>query len=625
MPLKSEEIRKKFLDFWKEKGHAIISNVSLVPQNDPTLLFVNSGMFPLAPYLAGEEHPMGKRLANIQRCIRTEDIEEVANNKHHTMFEMVGNWSLGDYFKKEQIPWFLELYIEIFGLDPTRMYVSVFGGNDQIPLDTESIEIWKETFKKYKIEAEYSENTQIFTGKNGQATNPKARIFPYPDNWWKRGDVPGELGGPDTELFYDFGNPIFEIDEPEHINSDSGRFIEIGNSVFMQYKLDNKMNWEELPQKNVDFGGGFERIVAAVQNVRDNYETDLFIPIIKKIEQLSGKSFSKKENKASFRIIADHLRAATFLLGDKVVPSNKDQGYILRRLIRRSIRHGRHLEISQNLAMEIARTVIDKYKSAYPHLAQNESLILNEMEREEIKFRKTLERGLKEFEKIYGRGEKINGEKVFWLYETYGFPLEMILEEIQPETTEKERATIKKEFETEQEVHQAKSRAGAEQKFAGGLADHSEQTTRLHTAHHLLLAALRQVLGPHVHQKGSNITGERLRLDFSHTEKLTPEQIKEVENIVNEKIKEGWIVEKKFMPKAEAEKLGAEMEFGAKYGDMVSVYFIKSPKDKSIFSIEFCGGPHVEDTKELAKSGQFKIKKEQSSSAGVRRIKAVLE
>lgn len=625
MALKSDEIRIKFLEFWKKRDHAIIPNVSLVPQNDPTLLFVNSGMFPLVPYLSGEEHPMGRRLANIQRCIRTEDIDEVADNRHHTMFEMVGNWSLGDYFKKEQIPWFLELYVDVFGLDPKRMYVSVFGGNDQVPLDSESIDIWKEAFKKYDIDAEFSEEIHIFNGPNGGPANRNARIFPYQDNWWKRGDAPGELGGPDTELFYDFGTPIFEIDEEEHINSDSGRFIEIGNSVFMQYKLTENLNWAELPQKNVDFGGGFERIVAAVQDVRDNYETDLFTPIINKIEELSGNSFGKEENKSSFRIIADHLRAATFLLGDKVIPSNKDQGYILRRLIRRAIRHGRNIDISQNLTREVAEVVIENYKKAYPNLKENEALILDEIEKEEIKFRRTLERGLKEFERIRGRGEKIDGQKAFWLYETYGFPLEMILEEIQEESLEAEQDQIKQDFKEAQEAHQAKSRAGAEKKFTGGLADHSDQTTRLHTAHHLLLAALQQVLGPHVHQRGSNITGDRLRIDFSHTEKMTPEQIKQVEDIVNEKINGGWVVEKRIIPKAEAEKLGAEMEFGAKYGDLVSVYSVKSPEDGSVFSIEFCGGPHVENTKELAESGKFKIKKEQSSSAGVRRIKAVLE
>jgi len=622
--LSSNDIRKRFLDFWQTRDHKIIPNVSLVPQNDPTLLFVNSGMFPLVPYLSGEKHPMGSRLANIQRCIRTEDIDEVADNRHHTMFEMLGNWSLGDYFKKEQIPNSLKLFVEAFGLDPKRLYVTVFSGNDKVPLDKESIELWKKAFAEYGITAKFSDDKNVFK-KQGEIKDPDLRIFAYDkDNWWQRGEAPGELGGPSSEIFYDLGSPMFEIDEDEHINSESGRFTEIGNSVFLQYKLDGNLDWQELPQKNVDFGGGFERIVAIVQGVQDNYETDLFKPIIKKLEEISGKKFIKEEVKTHFRIIADHIRASTFLLGDEIAPSNKDQGYILRRLIRRAIRHGRFLDIDQNFMRELAKVVISTYAQAYPHLLENQDIIFNEIDKEEIKFRRTLERGLKELGKMVGRGEEIDGQKAFWIYETFGFPLEMILEEMGG-LTDSQIEKLKNDFETAQKDHQEKSRAGAGQKFTGGLADHSDETTRLHTAHHLLLAALQKVLGQHVHQRGSNITNARLRIDFEHADKMTPEEIAEVEKIVNEKISESWIVEKKIMPKAEAEELGAEMEFGASYGDLVTVYMIKHPDSAEIFSTEFCGGPHVENTAELAKSGQFKIIKEQSSSAGIRRVKAVLE
>ena len=623
--LSSNDIRTRFINFWTERGHKQIPNVSLVPQNDPTLLFVNSGMFPLVPYLSGEKHPMGTRLVNFQRCIRTEDIDEVADNRHHTMFEMLGNWSLGDYFKKEQIPNVLKLYIEEFKLDQKKLYVTVFAGNGDVPLDEESIRLWQEAFLQYGIKAKFSKENHVFNEKAGKIKDPDLKIFAYKkENWWQRGEAAGELGGPSSEVFYDTGKALFPIDEKEHINSDSGRFLEIGNNVFLQYKLNENMQWKELPQKNVDFGGGFERIVAVVQGVRDNYETDLFKPIIEKLEKLSGLSFSEEEHKQNFRIIADHIRASTFLLGDEVIPSNKDQGYILRRLIRRSIRFGRFLNIDQNFTRELASVIVEQYKHTYPQLEENEDIVFNEIEKEEIKFRQTLERGLKELGKVIGRGEKIDGEKAFWFYETYGFPFEMIIEELK-ENENFDEKLLKQDFESAKKSHQELSRAGAEQKFKGGLADHSEETTRLHTAHHILLGALQKVLGPHVHQRGSNITNARLRIDFSHTDKLTPEQLAEVEKTVNQIIDEGWTVEREVMPKAQAEQLGAEMEFGAKYGDLVTVYSIKRPETGEIFSREFCGGPHVQNTKDLLKSGKFKIIKQESSGAGVRRIKATLE
>jgi alanyl-tRNA synthetase len=391
----------------------------------------------------------------------------------------------------------------------------------------------------------------------------------------------------------------------------------------MQYKLDPNMKWAELPQRNVDFGGGLERVVAVCQGVSDNYETDLFKPIIEKIEEISSQKFSDEELKPHFRIIADHIRASTFLLADEVIPSNKDQGYILRRLIRRAIRHGRFLDIDQNFTRELAQVVVDTYKDVYPHLNDNIDIILNEIDKEEIKFRRTLERGLKELGKITGRGEQIDGSKAFWIYETYGFPFEMIQEELAG-SGKIDIDKLKREFEESQEKHKNMSRTASAGKFKGGLADHSDQTTRLHTAHHLLLASLQKVLGPHVHQKGSNITNARLRIDFTHNEKLTPEQIERIENMVNDIIDHGFTVEKKIMPIEEATKLGAEMEFKAKYTQLVNVYFIKDPETGEIFSKELCAGPHVENTKELAKSGKFKIIKEESSGAGTRRIKATL-
>lgn len=630
MSLSSNQILDKYMAFWEKRDHKIIPNVSLVPNVDSTLLFVNSGMFPIAPYLSGQPHPEGKRLANIQRCIRMteKELAEIGDNRHTLMFQMLGNWSLGDYFKKEQIPWCMKLHVEEYGLDPNRLYVTVWAGDDLVPRDDEAIELWINSFKEYGVDAEFNENIEDIPKDLKAGKKHKIRIFPYgkSDNWWQRGEAPGELGGPSSEIFYDTG--IIEREQKKyHINDDSGRFLEVGNNVFMQYKLDEKLNWKPLDQKNIDFGGGFERVVMCIQEKTDIFETDLYEPIIQKLEEFSGKSYKTKgkENEftSSFRVIADHLRASVFLIADEVHPSNKDQGYILRRLIRRAIRFARNLEIEQNFTPVVADTIVTLYKEQYPHFNERIDAIYNEFEREEMKFRKTLTKGLKELEKIRGKGVEIDGKKAFWLYETFGFPLEMSLEELALKD-EKKEIKIKKDFDSELETHQAKSRAGAERKFKGGLADHSTETTRLHTAHHILLAALRQVLGPHVHQRGSNITNERLRIDFSHDDKMTDEEKQEVEKIVNNIIDKNLIIERKVMPKDEAEKIGAEMEFGAEYGDLVTVYLIKDPETNEYFSREFCGGPHVDNTGELAKSGRFRISKEQSSSAGIRRIKAKL-
>ncbi|MFW5703001.1 MAG: alanine--tRNA ligase-related protein [Candidatus Dojkabacteria bacterium] len=648
MAYTSKQIRQKFLEFYKTRGHKEVANVSLVPNVDSSLLFVNSGMFPIAPYLAGQKHPMGKRLVNSQRCLRTkyDEMLEIGDNRHTLMFEMLGNWSLGDFFKKEQIPWCLKLHVEEYGLDPSRLYVSVWGGDDLVPRDDEAIELWKQAFKEYDIEAEFSEDLSDIPANLEEGKSHKTRIFPYgkSDNWWQRGEAAGELGGPSSEIFYDLG----EIDQEEegyHINDDSGRFIEIGNNVFMEYFLDEKLNWQPLEQKNIDFGGGFERVVMCVQGKKDIFETDIYQPILDAISDISGKSY--KGNERDFRVLADHSRAATFILGDGVIPSNKDQGYILRRFIRRLVRFGLNLEIDSNFSARLADAVVEHYSDYYSHLAENKEQILKEIEKEETKFRQTLRRGLKELNKMRAQGEEINGTKAFYIYETYGFPFEMTMDEL--EVDEDKYDQFAQQFEMATEEHRKQSRSGAEQKFKGGLADSAKETIALHTAHHLLLAALQQVLGKHVKQKGSNITGERLRIDVSHPEKITEEERASVEKIVNNWIDSGFEVAKLNLPKTKAESLGAEMEFGQKYGERVSVYAMgqlstellelagqgeigekeleqldKAIAKSEIFSLEFCGGPHVPSGKELAEIGKFRISKEQSSGAGIRRIKAVL-
>jgi len=575
------EIRQKYLDFFKAREHTIISSAPLVPENDPTTLFTSSGMQPLVPYLLGQPHPLGKRLANSQRAVRTGDIEEIGDNRHLAYFEMLGNWSLGDYFKQEQLPWYFEFLTKELEIPKERLWVSCFDGDEKlgIPRDSESAEIWK------------------------SVGIPEERIYFYDSkkNWWSRSGLPqempaGEPGGSDSEVFYEFTqiahDPKFG---PEcHPNCDCGRFMEIGNSVFMEYIKKEDGSFEKLAQRNVDFGGGLERIAAASADVPDVFMTDAFARVIQKLENLSGKTYGA--NLRPFRIVADHLRAAEQLILDGVLPGNAERGYVVRRLIRRAVRYGDKIGLSSLSA------ITD----------------VSEIENEEKNFRKTLARGLKEFERFV-RLTKSNmtAEQLFDLVTTYGFPLELILEEAG------ERGIKQVDTEGFKELlkgHQERSRAGSEQKFKGGLADASEKTTSLHTAHHLLLKALQIVLGAHVKQRGSNITQERLRIDFSHGEKMTPEQIAEVEKIVNEKIKENLPVVRTEIAREEAEKLGAEHEFGAKYPERVSVYSI-GPID-SAFSIEFCGGPHAPRTGGL---GVFKVIKEEAVAQGIRRIKAVLQ
>jgi len=607
----SKEIRKRYLEFFKSKKHIIIPSASMIPENDPSTLFTSSGMQPLIPYLMGEKHPNGMRLTNSQKSFRTEDINKIGDNRHTTFFEMIGNWSLGDYFKHKQLFWIYEFLISEIGLDIKRLYATVFRGSNDIGIlrDTDSVCILKEIFSMYGIKAkdiDFSENNGMQNG----------RIFYYSakKNWWSRSGTPdkmpiGEIGGPDSEIFYDLGanlkkheNSIFR-DSPCHVNCDCGRFIEIGNNVFIEYKRINA-GFEKLQQHNVDFGGGLERITMVCQGLDNIFETDLFINLINKIEELSGKKY--REYFQPFEVIVDHMRAATFIMGDNkgIVPSNLDQGYIVRRLIRRAIRYGRILEIKKELwTKKIAEVVINDYKDTYSELENNKDFILNNLDEEEKKFKKTLEKGLREFEK---------GTDAFVLFSTYGFPIEMT----QELAKEKGQKIDVKKFNKQMKKHQKLSRTASAGKFKSGLADTSEETKKLHTAAHLLLASLRKVLGEHVTQKGSNITAERLRFDFSHPEKMTDEQKQEVEKMVNEVIKNNLKVNCEEISLDEAKKQGAMGIFESKYGEKVRVYTIDN------VSKEICAGPHIEYTGEL---GHFKITKEQSSSAGVRRIKAILE
>lgn len=578
------EIRQKFLDFYKTHGHVILPGASLVPENDPTTLFTGSGMQPLVPYLLGKEHPMGGRLANSQKCFRAMDIEEVGDNRHTTFFEMLGNWSLGDYFKKEQLSWNWEFFTSIVGLSKDRLWVTCFAGDEKLglPKDSESFRIWR-----------------------GLGV-PEERIRFYPEkNWWSRAGAPegmptGEPGGPDSEVFYEFAevehDPKFGSEC--HPNCDCGRFLEIGNSVFMEYvKLDASTSsgqaaFGKLPKRNVDFGGGLERIAAASIDSPDIFLIDAFEPLIRKLETASGKKYA--DNPRPFRVLADHTRAAEQLIADGVLPGNVERGYVVRRLIRRAVRYCDVLGLPAGSLAAITDSP--------------------EIVKEEERFRETLARGLKEFEK---------GTDPFVLFTTYGFPFELTKEL----AAEKGRSIDEADFKKKLDGHQHLSRAGSKQKFKGGLADTSEKTTRLHTAHHLLLKALQTVLGPQVKQRGSNITQERLRIDFNHPEKVTEEQLAKVEKIVNEKIKEDAPVVRTEMNREDAEKLGAEREFGAKYPERVSVYSI-GPLDNA-FSIEFCGGPHVSRTSKLMSTPgvdmPFKIIKEEAVAQGIRRIKAVLQ
>lgn len=620
----TSSIRSAYLNFYKARGHAIVPSASLVPENDPTTLFTGSGMQPMIPYLLGEKHPGGARIADSQKCIRAQDIEEVGDNRHTTFFEMLGNWSLGDYFKQEQLPWIFEFLTREIGLDPRCLYVTCFRGNPaiNIPKDEESARIWQEVFHVAGVRGEAIDFPETRGMQGG-------RIFFYDEtkNWWSRSGIPanmplGEPGGPDSEIFWDFGAERLLHEQspfkqsPCHVNCDCGRFLEIGNSVFMEY-VKSEAGHEKLSQKNVDFGGGLERIAAARANNPDIFTIDLFSPVIARIEKSAGQSYQTSLDKHAFRVVADHLRAATFLIGDErgTLPSNTDRGYIVRRLIRRAIRFGKRLNIQERpWTNAIGEIVIELYKDAYPELAKNANRINDELAREEERFDATLEKGLKELRKYLEAllpGSPLSSSAVFELYSTYGFPIEMTREIARERGVLIDEQGVREEFIKHQDV----SRSAAAGKFKGGLADHTEKTTRLHTATHLLNQALRAVINPNIRQRGSNITQERLRFDFNLDRKLTDDEIKKVERLINEKIVEGIPITKSEMPLSEALTSGAQSEFGARYPERVTVYAIGN------FSKEICGGPHVSNTREL---GNFKIVKEESCGAGMRRIKAIL-
>ncbi len=616
----SREIRQKFLDFYKAKAHTIIPSASLVPINDSSLLFVNSGMFPLVPFLLGEPHPSGKRLVNSQKCFRAEDINEIGDSRHNTFFEMLGNWSLGDYFKKEQLNWWYEFLIKELCLAPERLYQTVYLGDEStgVARDEESIEILKDIFEKYGMTSEIGPDT-IGKGEQGPGILvdfTKTRIMAYRDkNWWKRGDAIGELGGPDSETFYDTGKPHNPQFGPHcHFNCDCGRFIEIGNSVFIEYQK-TASSWQKISARNVDFGGGLERLLMA-QNGKDNvFETDLFAPIISYLEKLSSKSY--QTNPRVFEIIADHLKAALFIMGEeaRISPSNTGQGYIVRRLIRRAVRYGRDIGIvSRGWTKSILLIIQQIYEDIYPELTRNSDFILTELLKEEEKFAKTLENGMKEFARLT-KNKTLSGKDAFNLYQSYGLPKEDIQELSSQNNIDFDPLAFDVEFKNHQEL----SRTASAGMFQGGLADVSEKTTKLHTTAHLALAALRKVLGDHIAQRGSNITALRLRFDFSHPVKMTEDEIKKVEELVNNWIISSANVVVEEMDINKANEAGAIGVFGDRYSEKVKVYFIGKAGE---ISKEICGGPHVSNIGGL---GKFKIIKEESASAGVRRIKAILE
>lgn len=625
--MSGNEIREKYLKFMEEQGHAVIPSAALVPENDPTTLFTGSGMQPLIPYLMGEKHPKGTRLTDSQKCFRANDIEEVGDNRHTTFFEMLGNWSLGDYFKKDQLRWFFTFLVDEVGLDPEKIYVSVFAGDESlgIPKDEESVAIWQELFKERGIEAKAvhigSEEDGYNVGMQG------GRIFYYDaaKNWWSRSGKPenmpaGEIGGPDSEVFYDFGSehathPDFKDREP-HPNSDSGQFLEIGNSVFIEYIKQEDGSFTKLPQSNVDFGGGLERIAAAKTGQPDVFKVDLLWNVIAEIESVSGKKY--EEDQVAFRVITDHIRGAVFMIGDGVFPANDQQGYFVRRLLRRAVRYADQVGVPAGQLKNLAAKVIHTYETAYPNLLDKRDIVLEAIDKEEGQFRKTLEKGMKEFERLAAKGE-LSGEDAFVLFTTYGFPYELT-EEL---ARDKNLSINRSEFDEKMKAHQDLSRAGAEQKFKGGLADHSEKVVQYHTATHLMLAGLRKFLGKDIHQSGSNITGERLRFDFTYPDKVERDVLDKVEDFVNTAIKTGGDVTIDMMPKSVAENDETiEGSFWDRYPDEVKVYTMTG-RNGEVFSRELCGGPHVEKLEDI--QGTFRITKEESSSAGVRRVKAVLE
>ena len=596
------ELRSKYLEFFRQKKHAIIPSASLIPENDATVLFTTAGMHPLVPYLLGEKHPSGKRLADAQKCIRTGDIDDVGDNRHLTFFEMLGNWSLGDYFKEEAIAWSFEFLTAPHGLGfrPDRIFVTVFAGNELVARDNESAEIWK----KLGISEQH-----IF-------------FLPIEDNWWGPAGKTGPCG-PDTEMFVDVGRPPCGPDcRP---GCGCGKYFEIWNDVFMQYDKQADGSFKPLKQLNADTGMGVERTIAMLQGKNSVYETELFVPTFDAIASACGHFPNETDDIGkAFRVIADHLRSAVFIIGDEhgISPGNLGQGYVLRRLIRRAVRHAKRLGLKPGFAGNIAESIIGSYGTQYPELTRNRERIIRELSAEEEKFEKTLDQGIQELEKTISKLKEHNqpllpGRVAFKLYDTYGFPVEFTEEICREQGLKTDRAEFEKAFAKHQDI----SRQGADKAFKGGLADHSEVITRLHTATHLMNAALRKVLGEQVWQKGSNITKERTRFDFTHSEKMTDEQKSKVEELVNSWIGRDLTVKKEIMPLAEAKQLNAIGVFGEKYAETVSVYTVMDPKNGEVISREFCGGPHVEHTGVI---GQFKILKEEAVAAGIRRIKAAV-
>ena len=625
--MNAQEIRQKYLEFCQRNGHAIIERAPLILHNDPTTLFTGSGMQPLLPYLLGQDHPQGTKLADSQTCLRAQDIEDVGDNRHTTFFEMLGNWSMGEYFKRQQIEWFFEFLTEIVGLDPQKIYVSCFIGDEKnnIPRDDEAAQIWQEVFAKKGIDAKIIE---LDSAENGDKLGMQGgRIFFYNDkeNWWSRGggidSTPiGDPCGPDSEVFYDFGEQHHDASFGQaHPASDSGRFMEIGNQVFMQYRRLDDGSFEPLKRKNVDFGGGLERIAAAAIDSPDVFKISLLQPIIKKLESLSGKEYAT--HTASMRVIADHLRAAVFLAVDGCVPSNKEQGYVMRRLLRRAIRYSFDLGIEQNFLEEVVPVIADLYEADFPEVKENRENIIAVLVKEEKAFRQTLRKGLKQMRHYIDDG--LTGEELFMLYDTFGFPVELSTEEAYKQGI-KLSDNWRTEFDARMAEQRQRSKTARKGQFSGGLEGHDPIHLKYHTATHLLGAALRKVLkAPDLQQHGSNITSERLRFDFNHN-KLTPEEKQAVEDQVNAWIDADLPVSYQVYPTDEALKMGAIGAFGERYGNEVKVYSIGEGENR--VSFEVCGGPHVEYTGTLAEGGKrFKITKEESSSAGIRRIKAVLK
>lgn len=623
--MNGNEIRSKYLDFMKERNHAIVPSSALVPENDPTTLFTGSGMQSMLPYLLGETHPKGVRIVDSQKCFRADDIEEVGDNRHTTFFEMLGNWSFGDYFKEEQIEWMFEFLVTDLKIDPARLYITVFGGDEKnnLPKDEEAPLVWQRLFAEKEITAELA-----FVGSEAdgyaRGMNDGERIFYYDagKNWWSRAGVPdnmpvGEPGGPDSEMFYDFGTEHnTDFGEHCHPNCDCGRFMEIGNNVFMQYGKKGEDAFEELANKNIDFGGGLERIIAAVNNDPDVFKTDLLWNVVKQIQELTGKKYD--ENLEAFRVITDHIRGAVFMIGDGVLPGNTEQGYFVRRLLRRSVRYADMLGMPEGELKNLAESVIETYSAHYTNLEQSHKLIVEAIATEETQFRKTLEKGLRQFNKINSKTQ-ISAQEAFDLFTTNGFPVELTQEIAAERDMDVDMEGFKKLMET----HKETSRAGAEHKFKGGLADQSDKVVQYHTVTHLMLAGLRTFLGNDVHQAGSNITGERLRFDFTHGEKVEREVLDKVEAFVNNAIQTGGKVTIDMMDKDVAHSDPTiEGSFWDRYPDEVKVYSVTGT-DNTVFSRELCGGPHVSELEDI--TGTFRITKEESSSAGVRRVKAILE